>query len=261
MTTLFIDNPLYFDRLVQVELDHWWSRGMWQIAAGWFDLALKQKSSLSALDIGCGTGGTLRNLFLRPEIDRVTGLDSNPAALRHTPGLDVTQGSATALPFSASSFDVITCFDVLQHLPMNSETIAFREAFRVLRTGGVAIFRTNGRGLWPDRSRTEVAYELRSLINSAQAAGLAVRQATYANCLPSIGTEIMGRFGAFGKVANHHGHPQGRGLRIHRVNSPRNRLMGLISALEAIAITRWKVRLPVGHSSLLLLEKPGGPRR
>ena len=258
MTTLLIDNPLYFDRLVQVELDHWWSRGMWQIAAGFLDRALVRRTGLKALDIGCGTGGTLRRLHARPEIDRVIGIDTSRAALERAAGCDVSLGSALALPVEANSVDVITCFDVLQHLPTNGDATAFHEIARVLRTRGIAILRTNGRGLWPDRSRPEVTYKISSLVTLAQAAGLNVRQATYANCVPSIATEIVGRFSSRSNLANHYGHPQGRGLRIRRVNHRHDRCMRVISALEAFAITRLRIRLPVGHSTLLLVEKSGG---
>jgi SAM-dependent methyltransferase len=52
-------------------------------------------------------------------------------------GLDVCEGSATALPFSDASFDVSCSFKVLAHVP--EVGAALREMARVTRPGGTVI--------------------------------------------------------------------------------------------------------------------------
>lgn len=255
MTTLSIENPAYFEQLARVEQGHWWSRGMWRIAEGWLNQSLQGRSQLVALDVGCGAGGTLTRLSERPEIKKVFGLDPSPVALRCSGEPNVFLGSALSLPLVDESVDVVTCFDVLQHLPPHGDVIAIREIMRVLRPRGKAIFRTNGRGLWPDRRKMEKPYHRPSLVELAQEQGLDVRHATYANCLPSIGTELVGRLSR--NRIEHHGHPQGRGLRIKRAGSTHNRVMSAIMSAEAFLVTRIGVTLPVGHSIMMLVEKPG----
>ena len=76
-----IHDPAYFARLAEVEFVHWWSAGMWRIAAHWLDRRLRGRSGLRALDVGCGTGGPLVRLADRPEIADVIGLDPSPSAL------------------------------------------------------------------------------------------------------------------------------------------------------------------------------------
>ena len=68
-------------------------------------------------------------------------------------GDDVILGSARNLPFADGSFDLTTSFDVLQHLAPGGDRRAAAEMLRVLRPGGIAVLRTNGRGLWPAPNR------------------------------------------------------------------------------------------------------------
>jgi SAM-dependent methyltransferase len=51
-------------------------------------------------------------------------------------------GSAAALPFPDESFDTVVCWEVLEHIPPDSEPTAFREIHRVLRPGGVLYLST-----------------------------------------------------------------------------------------------------------------------
>ena len=219
MMALTIDDPAYFARLARAESGHWWHPAMWRIASGWLDGALRGKRDLVALDVGCGAGGTMGRLADRPEIGRVLGVDPSPTAVALSGCRGAVLGSALTLPFATHSIAVVTCFDVLQHLEPGEDLIAMREIGRVLRPGGVAVVRANGAGLWPDASRAETPYRLSVLADLARSAGLAVRRASYANALPSVATEILGRVtskaseavvGRFERVS--HGHPQGRGL-------------------------------------------------
>src|SRR5688500_38156 len=69
------------------------------------------------LECGCGTGLILERLaaFAR----RAAGIDLSPGMLELalSRGLEVKEGSVTALPFDDASFDVTCSFKVLAHVP------------------------------------------------------------------------------------------------------------------------------------------------
>jgi SAM-dependent methyltransferase len=243
-----IDDPRYFDRLADVEARHWWALGMWRLASAWLDRALAGRHGVRALDVGCGAGLTALRLGARPEISAVVGLDLSPEALRHARRRHplVFRGSALSLPFASGRFDLVTCFDVLQHLPPGGDRRAAAELARVLAPGGVALVRSNGRGWSGDGS----SYRLAQLIEVVASSGLVVRRASYANCLPSLIQEVRGQAGR-GLP-----HPSGGGLTIAVPPPWINRLMGTVAAVEALLAGRLGVTLPFGHSTLALAEKP-----
>lgn len=89
------------------------------------------------LDAGCGEGFVAEMLRRRlPEL-QLTGLDVDPAAVaaaavRDPRGTFMT-GSLDSLPFPDNAFDVVGCFEVLEHLPGDGPDIALRELSRVGR--------------------------------------------------------------------------------------------------------------------------------
>jgi ubiquinone/menaquinone biosynthesis C-methylase UbiE len=89
------------------------------------------------LEVGCGTGLLLRRIagFARS----ARGVDLSPGMLAHARerGLDVLEGSATALPFPDASFDVACSFKVLAHVQQID--LALAEMARVIRPGGYAL--------------------------------------------------------------------------------------------------------------------------
>lgn len=90
------------------------------------------------LEVGCGTG-----LILQRVADvarRAQGVDLSPGMLARARerGLDVIEGSATALPFPDASFDVAYSFKVLAHIP--DWDACMRELSRVVRPGGTIVF-------------------------------------------------------------------------------------------------------------------------
>jgi ubiquinone/menaquinone biosynthesis C-methylase UbiE len=89
------------------------------------------------LEVGCGTGLLLRQIagFARS----ARGVDLSPGMLAHARGrgLDVLEGSATALPFPDASFDVACSFKVLAHVQQID--VALAEMARVIRPGGHAL--------------------------------------------------------------------------------------------------------------------------
>jgi ubiquinone/menaquinone biosynthesis C-methylase UbiE len=90
------------------------------------------------LEVGCGTGLVLQRVsaFART----AKGIDLSPGMLQRARdrGLDVREGSATALPFADDTFDVAYSFKVLSHVPQLD--VALSEMVRVVRPGGHLVF-------------------------------------------------------------------------------------------------------------------------
>jgi ubiquinone/menaquinone biosynthesis C-methylase UbiE len=90
------------------------------------------------LEVGCGTGLVLQRVA--EFAGRAVGIDLSPGMLERarSRGLDVQEGSATALPFPDDSFDVAYSFKVLSHVPQLETALA--EMLRVVRPGGHLVF-------------------------------------------------------------------------------------------------------------------------
>ncbi len=126
-------------------------RGYYDDAAGWYDhgrgqryhqlvddlaleLIARHGRGADVLEVGCGTGRLLGPIagFAR----RAIGVDLSTGMLAHARrrGLEVVQGSATALPIASASVDVACAFKVLAHVPDVAGALA--EMARVVRPGG-----------------------------------------------------------------------------------------------------------------------------
>lgn len=93
------------------------------------------------LDIGCGYGWF--ELFsISTGVRSITGIEVSEGDLatarRHIdlPNVQLDVASAVSLPFADESFDTVVCWEVLEHIPPNTESEAFREIRRVLRPHG-----------------------------------------------------------------------------------------------------------------------------
>lgn len=94
-------------------------------------------SGRDLLEVGCGTGLLLERFAAMCKTAK--GVDLSPGMLEKAKqrGLDVVEGSATALPFEDASFDVAVSFKVLAHIP--DIRTALSEMTRVVRPGGHVI--------------------------------------------------------------------------------------------------------------------------
>ena len=99
------------------------------------------------LDVGCSYGAFL-------ELAREAGWDARGVELsskgceyaRDHRGLDVFHGTLEQAAFPAGSFQAVTLWDVIEHLPRPLETV--REAHRILAPGGtLMLFTINQRSL------------------------------------------------------------------------------------------------------------------
>lgn len=101
------------------------------------DFVSRYATGKDVLEVGCGTGLILRRIaeFARS----AHGVDLSPGMLERARerGLDVREGSATALPFDADTFDVTCSFKVLAHVP--EIEVALSEMLRVTRPNGIVL--------------------------------------------------------------------------------------------------------------------------
>ena len=88
------------------------------------------------LDAGCGEGFVSEHLLQCLPSLELTGFDMNPdcvaAASLRNPSASFLVGSVTDIPFKDNAFEVVGCFEVLEHL--TNPEVALNELLRVAST-------------------------------------------------------------------------------------------------------------------------------
>ena len=100
------------------------------------ELILKYKKSGAILDIGCSSGGFLGTM--KDNGWKLYGIEIAAATAEKaklTTGAEVFVGDAVDAPYSPVSFDVVTCFDVLEHVYEPRKFLA--KALEWLKPGGI----------------------------------------------------------------------------------------------------------------------------
>jgi len=100
------------------------------------------------LNVGCWTG--CFESLVAGTADSITSLDIEPRALEvartRVPDVRFVEGSVLELPFPDDSFDFVTAWALLEHIPAGTEPRALKEMARVLKPGGrLAVSTPSGR--------------------------------------------------------------------------------------------------------------------
>jgi SAM-dependent methyltransferase len=121
-------------QLATVEDHHWWYKERRAILSR----ELRRLPAPGrALDIGAAAGGNTR--VLRAHGWQALAADYSEAAVRiaRSRQVDVMRADARELPVASNAFDLITAFDVLEHI--DEDYLVTAEIARALKPGGTAL--------------------------------------------------------------------------------------------------------------------------
>ncbi len=130
-----------YDLMAAAEDRLWWYRGLRRLVVRSLARHLPAGTQPLIVDVGCGTGGTLRAVRIALPGVRYVGLDLEPKALEHCRARGIRgliQASAADVPLRPQSADALVCLDVLYYRGLDPAA-ALRGFFEVLKPGGVLV--------------------------------------------------------------------------------------------------------------------------
>jgi len=136
------------------------------------------------LDVG-SSAGTMEYKISNLGFKKIIGIEPNRAAVefsrKNVSGAEFHVSTADKLPVANGSVDIVSMFDVIEHVPINGEVDAFREVYRVLKKDGVLVLTTPNNNwitnlLDPAWYLGHRHYKPRDLTKLVEKAGLNVRK-------------------------------------------------------------------------------------
>jgi SAM-dependent methyltransferase len=181
-----MDLALYH-QFAQIEDTHWWFRGRRDVVQCAMRQWLPAHQTPRILDVGCGTGAMLE---LLSQFGSVEGLDCESAAIdycrqRFGKAIELHNGLVPEGLPDGSEYDLITAFDVIEHIP--DAVAALRGMRDLLAPRGHLVCTVPAyQFLWSSHDEINHhcrRYTERLLRSQLTDAGFKVRRASYFNTL------------------------------------------------------------------------------
>lgn len=104
------------------------------------------------LDIGSWTGPF--EILIYNLAKEITAVDIEEKALKvlkqNLPNVNCVKAKSHNLPFDSETFDVVTFWDVIEHIPVGYELATLKEINRVLKKDGLLFLATVDKNFWSD---------------------------------------------------------------------------------------------------------------
>lgn len=237
-----------YDRLREIEQDHWWFVGRRAVLTAELG-RLGLPAGARVLEAGCGAGGNLAMLQRFGQVSAIEPDGPSRAYAAERSGADVRDGwLPNGVPDFGAAFDMVCAFDVVEHVDDDAGAVAALAG--QLKPGGKLVLTVPAYAwMWSahdaahHHKRRYVRRQVRGLI---AAAGLKVRRVTHFNTLlfPPIAAVRVAKTALSRKGGDDDALPP----------APLNRLLARTFAAEAGLLKA--ADLPFGVSILAVAEKP-----
>ncbi len=231
---------------------HWWFMGRRRIILSLIAGLLSPRNGYRILDVGCGTGATLKKL---EEYGEAIGIDISEEAVRFSRQRgcrDVRLTGGDEIPFPDQSFDCVVALDVIEHIDDDGK--ALRDYRRVLKSGSRLVLTVPAyRWLWSchdDDNQHRRRYTRRLLKEKLRSSGLIIERLSYFSTFlfPLIASVRLAV-----KILDRSFHIRKKGLDFRIPARPGNRFLYRVFSAEAFWL-RWG-NLPFGSSLLAVCRK------
>ncbi len=237
----------------RAEREHFWFKGFRAFVAPLVARAAAAHPPRRLLDCGCGTGV---NLPLLAAHGTAYGFDLTWTGLKFAKDHGtrrLAQASVAHVPFRDASFDLVTCFDVLQCLPPEAARQVLSEFHRIVAPGGHLVMNVAAlellRGDHAVLAEEAHRYERGELHAMIEAAGFHVQRLTFTNAslFPIMfGSRWWQRRRGLKPAAEAHGE-------ISIPSGLVNQALAAVLKCEASLVRR--LDMPIGSSLLVLAQK------
>lgn len=257
-TTTAAFAPAYFSELARVEDRHFWFRSRNRLIKAFVrQLAPELTRGRLILEAGCGNGNVLRHLSQVCSEGLTIGMDFFAEGLRLArarTSCPLVQGDVRHAPFGRR-FHLIAMFDVLEHLPDDTQTL--RDVRALLEPGGALLLTIPARHeLWSyfdQASQHFRRYDLLGLDKKLREAGFRVQCISY--FMFSIYPLLWIARRLRGRSETAQGDPALLAQSEFRIVPGLNEILAAILSLEALWVSRGH-SLPIGASLVALARKP-----
>ncbi|MGV3755635.1 MAG: class I SAM-dependent methyltransferase [Verrucomicrobiota bacterium] len=178
----------YAEQYANYEEQHWWFRARRVILRRLLAKEVAWRPGMKVFEIGCGPGLNLYSLY--PQDCELYGMEpeaENAGIAGKRGKVPVSVGTVEAMPpeLSAQQFDVITMFDVLEHI--QDDASALRLVKERLVPGGCLVMTVPAyQWMWGQQDVVNLHYRRYTegqLVMRLREAGFEVQRATYFNSL------------------------------------------------------------------------------
>ncbi len=243
-------DPSRYDTIKLFQQQHFWFRGRNELICA--QLKKHFSSSVSILEIGCGTGQVLNAINSAFPAMHLCGTEIHTQGLelaRHDlPNAEFLQIDARAIPFE-EEFDVVCAFDVIEHI--EEDCTALTQLHQACRPGGGVIL-TVPQHDWLWSKRDELAHHKRrysrhDLLKKLRDVGFVTQEATsfITFLLPLMFLSRLRQRNDASTEENSE----------FQLSPTANRVFLTLSRCENWLISRG-IRLPIGGSLLVIAKKP-----
>lgn len=118
----------------------------------YFSFSKEYIKDKKVLDVGAWTGPF--EALIYDLAKKITAVDIEEKALKvlkmNLPKVECIKAYSHKLPFKTETFEVVTFWDVIEHVPVGYESATLKEIGRVLKKGGLLFLATVNKNFWSD---------------------------------------------------------------------------------------------------------------